>query len=470
MNGSLTLNSNGTGTGTFINNGSTNFTYITAYQDINSSRNWYISSPVLSSEYSLSPMQNIDLYYEYDETGNNSNLGVNGSTAYWRGYNSAFAMVPGKGYIAHSIASGTLAFVGYNGLNDNASYSIPLTRTSTATKPGFNLVGNPYPAYLNWSAVIADAGNANISTTMWYKTKNTPGNAYTFATHNGTSGITVSGTANTTITQYIPPMQGFWVRVNDGTSSTNLTVSKSMLSHRDVTGNTLKAKEVTSNTILRLKVSNGTNEDENVLYFNSNASNSLDNYDSPKMSNNNADIPEIYTLANNEKLVINGMQSIPYNTEIPLGFVTGTDGTNFSIKASEISGFDSDVQIALIDQTAQTQTILNGTNSYDFASGISSGTGRFSVMFKTASGITSTTVVGEEQPVIYQTATGETAVNLAALSKGGLIRLFNAQGQQLIQMTTTQSTTLLPKQLTKGVYIVSIQVDNKNFQQKIVIK
>jgi hypothetical protein len=87
---------------------------------------------------------------------------------------------------------------------------------------------------------------------------------------------------------------------------------------------------------LRLQVSNGINTDEAVVYFNANASNGFDAYDSPKMSNANKAIPEIYTLAANEELVINGMNELALNTELPLGFSSG-ELNNYSIKASEIA-------------------------------------------------------------------------------------------------------------------------------------
>jgi len=72
--------------------------------------------------------------------------------------------------------------------------------------------------------------------------------------------------------------------------------------------------------ILRLKISNGTNSDETILVFNPNALNEQDDYDSPKLSNANNSIPEIYTMLNDEKMVINGMNNFP--AEIPLRYST----------------------------------------------------------------------------------------------------------------------------------------------------
>ncbi|MBV5342834.1 hypothetical protein JZU68_04195, partial [bacterium] len=85
------------GTGTYINNGTSNITTLTANQYLGTTRNWYVSSPVEST---ASSSTNILRYYEYVEAGNNEVLGVTGSSAYWKGYNPNHTMVAGKGYIA----------------------------------------------------------------------------------------------------------------------------------------------------------------------------------------------------------------------------------------------------------------------------------------------------------------------------------------------------------------------------------
>ncbi|MFZ4726625.1 MAG: hypothetical protein ACOYMD_14420, partial [Paludibacter sp.] len=101
--------------------------------------------------------------------------------------------------------------------------------------------------------------------------------------------------------------------------------------------NVFGAKNVTptkapkySNTIqqvLRLQVSNVTNNDEAIIIFNEDAQNGYDDFDSPKMSNANVAIPEIYTMAGSEQLVINGLNSITTNEVVPLGFYTGQANT-----------------------------------------------------------------------------------------------------------------------------------------------
>ncbi|MCX6308101.1 MAG: hypothetical protein NTY32_04430, partial [Bacteroidia bacterium] len=121
-----------------------------------------------------------------------------------------------------------------------------------------------------------------------------------------------------------------------------LTLKNSMRLHESTT-NVLKAPSTRSigDPLLRLQVSNGTNTDEAVIHFSENATNSLDDYDSPKMSNDNSAIPEIFTTVEGEKMVINGLNSIPMDQPIGLGFVPG-NATSFTIKANEVTGLPSD--------------------------------------------------------------------------------------------------------------------------------
>jgi hypothetical protein len=194
-------------------------------------------------------------------------------------------------------------------------------------------------------------------------------------------------TSNTTITKFIPPMQAFWVRVNpnvdNSTYSTSITFKNSMRDHRDLSGNKLKAPAQTDRMRVRLQVSNGTATDESLLYFDTKAQDSFDAYDSPKMFNNVASKPEIFTQIGAERLVINGMNEIPYDVETPLGFVSGVAG-NFSISRTEFSNFSPGTRILLKDKlNPSTEFELSEGISYNFsAQPTTATTDRFSLVFR----------------------------------------------------------------------------------------
>jgi hypothetical protein len=466
---SLLLKSDATGTGTFVDANAaggltvSGTTTVQRYlNSANSSRNWYISSPVSTATSNVfgpaaTPDVNSKCLYWYDET-----LGSNNWAAI---IDNSTSLTAGKGYIAHipTASYGTFTFTG--GTLNTGSKSISLTNSSANTGfKGYNLVGNPYPSYLNWN--LASGANAGVSTTMYYKSMS--GSTYFVDTYNATGSMSVSASGNT-ITGYIPPMQAFWVYAP---TAGTLSLTNAMRSHLDVAGNLFKAPASKSNSqsVLRLKISNGTNGDETLIYADSNATNGYDSYDSPKMSNNSVSIPEIYTTVNGHKLVIDGLNSISADTELPLGFTTG-QSNEFSIKATEFSNFDANTRVYLKDKLLGTETDLTDGTAYSFSSDVASTTDRFSVVFKSAGIATSlNNASGDQVALIFKNANNQITVNCKGdISDNAFISVYNALGQQLETKQITSATTVIGKTFTSGVYVVTVNNGGKNTTKKVIL-
>ncbi len=456
----LNLQSDATGTATFVNNGTAHITTANVQQYLTSGRNWYISSPVNAAPISA--------------------LSSATSVQFWNEPVGAWSIITdgnlnaGYGYV--SIGTASIGNVTFNGTLNDGDITVNLTRTKDAIKTGFNLVGNPYPSYLNWDAAYADAGTTNLGTTIWYRTKNTGNTAYVFDTYNITSQIG-TGANGTVVTGNIPPLQAFWVRVNaagDGTSTTGaITFKNTMRAHKGsqlqgdaqtYTDGSLRAPSMLNLTqqVLRLQVSNGTNMDETVMLFNANASNGIDGYDSEKMNNNSASVPEIYTTVGAEQLAINGLNSIPYNTELPLGFTTLTAGT-FSIKASQISNFAAGTQVILRDKTLNYEQDLTAAD-YSFTSDVTSSTSRFTLVFKApsvATGLNAATI----STWITTNANNELVINGNA--NGASLDVFNAIGQRIVSKNLNNTSTRIS--LEKGVYMVTMCKNGQTVTQKVIM-
>jgi len=144
--------------------------------------------------------------------------------------------------------------------------------------------------------------------------------------------------------------------------------------------NAFKVKGIVAeNKILRMSVANATSSDETVLYFNANASDTYDNYDSHKWLNNGTTVPNLYTTVGSEQLVINGMNAIPYNVEIPLT-IQGNAGT-YTFTESEFSNFAADDKVQLIDKIEGTTDLSLGNHQFSIADGEDTA-GRFSIIFR----------------------------------------------------------------------------------------
>lgn len=436
----LTLKSNVNGTATFVDNNTSPSTIVATVQQYlpATNRNWYVSAPISSAtNTNLSTGAGVVEYNE--ETGNWDT--VTGS------------LNPMKGYIstAGSAGTGTLSF--YGDLN-SGSKSIVLSRKG-ATKAGFNLVGNPYPSYLKWTESLANS--ANCLTTIWYRT-NTAG-VYSFETYNasGDLGVPLSTSG------YIPPMQAFWVRTTvDGST---LTVNNSMRSHGNGSANLLKAPSMQSDRkIIRLQLSNKVGYDETVLYSDANATSQFDKFDSPKMSGAENGVPQIYTLVDGEKMVINGMNSIPENIEIPLNI---TGNSELKIKATEMSNLGENAVVWLIDKISnQTFDLSNGSEYVFDNSGTDSSTNRLSLIYRTNNTVTSYNTLNRDNIFVYS-QNGNIIVD--GYSSDIQVFVYNSIGKIIFNKKFSSKNAVIEKEFAPGIYLIKTIYDGRELNRRIIL-
>jgi hypothetical protein len=448
----IKIQSTSSGTGTFVDKNTVGTTVAgTVQQYLTSGRNWYIATPVSNATTaSLSSTSSIVYYNE--------------PTAQWLSPTGGSQLTAGKGYI--STATTATGAISFTGTLNTGTVNIPLTRTTGITKEGFNLVGNPYASYLDWALV--DTTSAKVLSSIWYRTQ-TAANAYAFDTYNGSGNVSTNLGA-TKVTNLIPPMQAFWVRVKQGESGGTLTFTNAMRAHGDYSTNIFKAPsaKTTTQQLVRLEVSTDVNRDEALIYFNENASNGYDAFDSPKMSNGSASIPEIYTTAGNEKLVINGMKNLTDDIELPLGFTTG-QANSFSIKASEVTNLN-DVDIILKDKLLNKEFNLLSGDTYSFTSDVVSTDSRFAVLFKTRSVNTAFEPVSNGAKVYARANKGR--ITFINENEPGIIIpvvIYNNAGQQVSNFNLNQSKTILADRFARGVYVVSFKSKEGIGTKKIIV-
>ena len=455
----VVLQSDATGTATLT--GDNAVSNATVQQYVTSGRNWYMSAPVSAADYSW--LNRGTSVVEWNEANKAWDTKVSGT------------LTPGKGYIQVATSTpevtGTTGTVNVTGTTNSGDVAITVSRTESGSSRGFNLVGNPYPSYLKWTGengFLAETTNDSISTSFWLRTKNTLGD-YVFTTYNGSSHEVVGGTnATTLLNEYIPPMQAFWIRVNANTAvsshNVGLTFKNNIRFHGVGDNNKFKAPMQNDRMRLRLQVSNGYNSDESLLYFDANAQNSFDNYDSPKMFNNVATKPEIFTNAGTEKLVINGMNEIPYNTEIPVGFMVGEAG-NFTLSTVELSNFESGTRILLKDKlNPTTEFELAEGQSYNFSSQpTTASTDRFSLLFRAPGVATGIDNAGKINAQVFVNAANQITI-IAPLKSNYAI--YNAMGQLMENGFLNTERETRNAKLAAGVYVVKVG----NVSTRVVVK
>jgi hypothetical protein len=466
-NSGFVLQSDATGTATFVDNAlSPNTVAATVQQHLSVQRNWYLSLPV--SAYTVPSAQDYSLfYYPENDAQQTTNNG-----AYW--LNPTGSLLPTIGYIIKPSTQKTGAVIEFTGtLNSGLITNTELTNSTVnnPAKHGYNLVGNPYPSYIDWN----NTSNTNLSTTLWYRTQalDVQGNLvfkndgitpiYTFFTYLGNPGIGVPAS----VTNMIPPMQAFWVKVNSGTGTLGFT--NSSRSHKvDVNLLRAPATKLSANKILRLRVAAGNIADETVLYFNANAANTFDTFDSPKMLNGTtSSIPDIYTTVGTEQLVINGMKDIPYDTEIPIYFkANASTATSFTLSTPEISNFEAGTQVYIKNNLSAEKKIISDGSAYIFQPSAVGSNPVFSVIFKAPGSITDVNNASSEKISIFTNEQGQISINTPYPIENGSITVYNALGLLIYRTNTTGKLTVINETFAPGLYVVKVN----NVSTKVIIK
>jgi hypothetical protein len=250
-----------------------------------------------------------------------------------------------------------------------------------------------------------------------------------------------------------------------------------MRSHQNqsIDDNRLKASSINTQKLLRLEVANGTDKDQTVVYFDQNALNTFDQYDSQKMFNEVAGAPEIYTFSDNKNLVINGFNSIQLNAEIPLGFRTGNtdENVNFNLKALQVLNFGTETELVLIDKgNLNTETVLNESSEYTFKSTAVNSANRFSLVFR-AKGNTTGGLgysIFENKIQIQKIYNNQLVIKCDNdLLKNAIVTIYNTAGHKLNEQVVSSTNTAIYTTLKAGMYIVKLQSKGKAYNAKLVM-
>jgi hypothetical protein len=457
--GNLMLKSNAAnGTATFVDYGGT--LHVSGASNVEqyftSGRNWYVSSPVTAATGNVVLGTTGNKLWQYNEANADWTTDVPATSTPLNIMN---------GFVANVVSDGVVTFTG--GVLNTGDQSLTVNRTENGrAKRGFNLVGNPYPSYVNWESATKN----NLLPSMWYRSRNAL-NSYVFDSYNGEShvGTNLNGFA---VTANIPPLQAFWVKVSDGQTSGALSFTNAARTHKSAAdGYLLRSQQAEEQQVLRMDVSNDQNRDQAILVLNAKASNGFDSYDTPKMSNENSSIPEIYTMADSEAVAINGLKSLAANLELPLGFKTG-ESDNFTFRVSEASNFEAGTLILLKDKWSNTTQDLTDGKTYSFSSDAINTLDRFALVIKTLSSQTDidNTGAGCQAISIFSDDSHRIVIQLVGFGEPkGQITLYNVFGKVLLTTRVTGSSTVIHSDLPGGIYFVKALVGGKQVVRKVVL-
>lgn len=400
----------------------------------------------------------------------NDNITINTGTTYnnlWRYNETVVSSNNMDGWNAMTSLTASLAplagyalyFWGTTTIDMNGTYnhsyapSITLTNTvsSNPLADGWNLVGNPYPSTLDWSASGWTKTNLDNAIYFW----NPSTNSYaSFVNSAGTNGGT----------QYIPAMQGFYVHVtNPGSGTLGMTndVRTSMVARN------FREDGEEESSAISLKIASGNFSDETVLKISSNSSANFDNsYDAYKLMNSGK-TPSFYS---NLAGIDYSINTFPLDVEdkiIPLKLGVGFSGT-YNLKSKELGFFDNGISVLLEDKLMKRVVDLRSNPQYTFSIAMGDTTSRFFIHItkeESAETITSKLVGNSNQEIAISQINNSLIIHGGgSLEKEAIdyIYLYNTNGQIRKQITNVK--------FEDGIYTMDIESSNPELQiVKVVV-
>lgn len=414
------------------------------------SSNWhYISSPVVGQDVdnfvAASGLQSGGL----DASLCTFNTTTNDWSFYQIGTANADVLNPGEGYIVNlTAASGDISF---SGTMNVGNVSKPLATTGQ----GYNLLGNPYPSFIDSSAMLTASSGSLLSQTIWVWDQ-------------ATNMYEVKVTADNF---QLAPGQGFFIQSNGAAGS--VTITEAFQSHQ-ATDTFLRSAERTE---VYLTLSNGSDTKQCKLYYMAGTTTGFDNgFDGPTFRA----FPEplsIYThlVTNNFGMDI-GLQSLPNddyeNLVIPVG-IDALAGTEITVSASALN-LPTGIDIYLEDRVANTFTVLNANSDFTLTPANDlNGTGRFYLHTSGDTlGLNENTLASYNLQIFTSDASKQIIIKGQLSSNITNADLYDLQGKLVLSKTLDPSittNTLDISGLSSGLYVVKVEGGNQSKTQKVLL-
>ncbi|MEP0005380.1 MAG: DUF2341 domain-containing protein [Balneola sp.] len=251
----------------------------------------------------------------------------------------------------------TLDVIGQEFDGNGTQVDLGVTYT-TAADSGWNLVGNPFGATIDWD----DSGNwtkTNIESTIyvWDPAANSGNGEY--LTWNGTTGTLGSG--------LIAPFQGFWVKAN--ATSPSLIVDKDA---KTTGGNFVRKANNSRSPVIELTASNENLSKRTNFMFSETGTQSIDSKDGYRLIPFSTSNIEFYSLLDDgTQLAINNLPlNFTNRLKIPLTLNAYENlvplSGDYKISLSGLKGIPEEWLILLIDNETGTVTNLRDDSSYEF--------------------------------------------------------------------------------------------------------
>ena len=378
----------------------------------------------------------------------------------------AAPLVVGQGYAVNIPAAQLVNFVGSL---TNGDQTLALARVAGSGDAGWQLLGNPYPAPLDYSKVVDGVDRTNLDAAM-YVYSSTAQYAGTYRSYaNGVGGNPV-----------LPVAQGFFVRVSAGRTSGSLTFRNAQrLTAPDATAYQRGPADPRPLVQLELRGATGP-ADVFYAYAQAGATPTFDpQFDAEKLANPTG-LNLSSTASSGQRLAIDGRSVFDATTVLPLNVGVPTAGS-YTFAAVALDNLPAGLDAYLNDaQTGQTVN-LRTQPAYAFNVTVAQATallvGRFALHF-TASVLATATALTAAQIELYPNpAHARFAVLMPGVSGVAAVQaeLVNILGQVVCRQSAAlpasgATLTVKTTELAQGVYLLRLQAGAAMVTKRVVIQ
>lgn len=407
----------------------------------------------------------------------NSNLAESGTARAFAPYNTSAGayqnydvlanasdlLESGIGYRAGTIDGSVLIHTGTVLTTD--VLDVPIS--DAAAGYAWNLIGNPYPSYLDFNAFFQLNKSEFDTGTAFQAIYGYDGDA--------SNGWTVWNQAvidEGSITELIAPGQGFFVKAKTGGGLVDFTTAMRTLGTSD---DFIAGRQPISNAVLsKLYLSSSTDQASTQIYFIEGTTRGMDDGYDAGVYQDNAGAFSIYSnLVENNIGQDLAIQTLPYNDFnniiVPLG-VNAMAGHQLHIGVTDGTSLPDNINVYLEDNVTNTFTLLNN-NEYIFTpTNDLSGTGRFYIHYTSETlSIESTNF---NNALIYTTTNPKEVIIKGTFLNRTEINLYDIQGRLVINADldiNRNVNSISTSHLGTGVYIIKLSSKAQTKTQKLII-
>jgi hypothetical protein len=210
---------------------------------------------------------------------------------------------------------------------------------------------------------------------------------------------------------------------------------------------------------LRLKLSDGTISDEQIISFNPSALATYEDYDSQKYWTE--DVPQLYSSIGTDTLTINGLNNPTSTPTVALGMKVPAQGA-YTLNAMSITFTETPVYLE--DTELNIFQNMAITTVYPFNSDAGNIGDRFVLHFSEITGIDEV-----ENSIQVYTINNQVHVNLNQLSTGN-VKVMDMSGRMVHEQNINSDKNIVELKTSTGIYLVKVETADNTITRKVSIR